>query len=595
MKKVLYTATDVRGKEVNGYVEAENNRDAIDLLTKQGYSKIRFHDDISIALDRFDLDDLTDGEIEKIARFEVAVRAKPRLTTFLLEVFRLNKLPILVGLCLFIWGVYISNLYLVIFGLVVSLSMPLLSLWNYRIVGAYDKLLRAYAMGQIEDIETLVKYLKKHMTQPEMAFDLDIRLAVVYASQGILESEIAKLESWRDTLESLSPGMFESRIASVYLLNGESDKYVDLMREAFFKSTKSPTFILDLALAEARLGEVEKGEIVLKLLNAEELPDHGLPFIDWAEAVLEYRKGGFQTEDKFSSAITGFLEFVESPAVWPSLAVCIGDYALSAESVAARERASNLLTSVWGILAFHGGTKLIDQLTDKYPELSPTRGDTRKGQNLRTKLPGVSLTNSKHVKEDMHSLLEELRLAFEEKDHSVTSSLLEPLTEDEIREKCKSWFPEKVPSSIIELYEWKGGQEKNAWEEAFPFWLRDMSFISLDQAETEYKSMMESYGLHSSFEEDGVRLKDCFPFAAFNGGWFVIPASTSKWSSVYSQPVVCVFQGTELYYHSVESMLKTCIECVQHFSWTSENSDIDEDIAMAIWRKYNPGIFEEEL
>ena len=196
---------------------------------------------------------------------------------------------------------------------------------------------------------------------------------------------------------------------------------------------------------------------------------------------------------------------------------------------------------------------------------------------------------------NIHKLLDDLCKSFEEKEHHVSSSLLNSVSEEEIKGRCKSWFPSAIPVSVIELYTWKGGQAKDAWEEEFPFWFRDMSFISLDQAEKEYKSMMESYGVYNTLEEDGVVLNGCFPFAAFNGGWFVIPSSNHKWESKYKEPVICVLQGITLYYYSVEQMLKTCIECVRHPTWSTDESDLDEDVELLIWRKHNPGIFEDEF
>lgn len=196
---------------------------------------------------------------------------------------------------------------------------------------------------------------------------------------------------------------------------------------------------------------------------------------------------------------------------------------------------------------------------------------------------------------ELHHLLNELCNSFENKGHAVTPSLLEPLSEEELKNKCKSWFPAEIPASIKELYTWKAGQRNDAWAEEFPFWFRDMSFISLEQAESEYKSMNQFYGVENTIETDGVLLKDCFPFAAFNGGWFVIPASNNKWSTKFDEPVICIFQGISQYYHSINKMVKTSIECVQHPSWSTEEPDIGEDEEMVIWKKHNPGIFEDEF
>lgn len=370
MKKILYTATNADGKVISNYVEANSNKEAIEILSEKGFSKIRLQDDVVIAISRSDLNNLSARELEQIARFESEIRARPSFITFINEVFRANKLLIIVGLCLFIWGIYDSSKFLVIFGFILSASMPLLSTWNYRIVNGYNKLIRAYGCGQTEVVSGQTDFLRKHMKQPEMAFDLEVRMACINAKHGNLDEEISKLEEWRIPIEKLSPGMYESRIASVFHMGGSYDKYVESMREAFFKSSHSPTFILDLALAEARLGEVEKAELLLKQVKPEELPMHGIPFVDWVEGVVEYKNGGTDSESKLSSAVSGLLEFSENPAVWPSLAVCIGDYALSVSENASIDKAKELLSSVWGMLKFHGENGLIDQLIKRYPSLS---------------------------------------------------------------------------------------------------------------------------------------------------------------------------------------------------------------------------------
>lgn len=369
MKKLLYTATKNNGKEVSSYIEANSNKEALESLSDKGFSNIEFQDDVVTAISRSDLDDLSENELEQVAKFEAAIRVKPSFITFILNVFRVNKLLILGGICFLIWGVVDSSSYLITFGLILSLSMPLLSIWNYRVVNRYDKLLRAYATGKTEAVAKLTESLRKHMKQPEMAFDLDIRMASINAHHGDVEKEIEKIEKWRAIIDELSPGMFESRVASIYHLHGSYNKFVEAMRNAFFISSLSPTLVLDLALAEARLGESEKAEILLKKVKPEELPIHGIPFINWVEGAVGCRKGIPEAEDKLKSAISGLLAFGDNPAIWPSLAVCIGDYALCVNSEASRAKSKDLLSTVWDILKFHGERELIAQLVDKYPSL----------------------------------------------------------------------------------------------------------------------------------------------------------------------------------------------------------------------------------
>lgn len=194
-------------------------------------------------------------------------------------------------------------------------------------------------------------------------------------------------------------------------------------------------------------------------------------------------------------------------------------------------------------------------------------------------LPEFSDTN-------LHKLLDALLAAYESKGMSVSDSLLSPLHEEELKHQC-SWFPGYLPPQIISLYAWRGGQVKDAWETEFPFWFRDMSFCSIERAEQEYISMMQSYG---SLPDDHEMLKYSFPFASFNGGWYVIPTRGQPFSSALKAPVICVLQGIDIYYFSIEAMVSTCIDWVKHDKYGLD-STLPPDVEMNIWRKHNPGIF----
>jgi len=190
--------------------------------------------------------------------------------------------------------------------------------------------------------------------------------------------------------------------------------------------------------------------------------------------------------------------------------------------------------------------------------------------------------------ENLHNLLDKLLEAFEAQGMKVSGSLLAPIPEPELVEKC-SWFPGKLPPEIVSLYAWRGGQEKDAWESKFPFWFRDNSFCSIERAEIEYKSMMESYGV---YPEDHELLKYSFPFASFNGGWYVFPTNGQPFSSNLKAPIISVFQGIDIFFFSIEKMVSTCIEWVISEKYNSDHS-LPEDIEMNIWRKHNPGIFDD--
>jgi len=187
---------------------------------------------------------------------------------------------------------------------------------------------------------------------------------------------------------------------------------------------------------------------------------------------------------------------------------------------------------------------------------------------------------------NLHVLLDELLEAYESKGMHVSDSLLAPLSQSELIDRC-SWFPGELPPEIISLYSWRGGQLKDAWESEFPFWFRDNSFCSVERAQFEYKSMMDSYGI---YPEDHELLKYSFPFASFNGGWYVFPTQGQPFSATLKAPIVGVLQGIDIYYFSIETMVQTCIDWVSHDKYDADSSMPDK-IEREIWQKHNPGIF----
>jgi len=217
------------------------------------------------------------------------------------------------------------------------------------------------------------------------------------------------------------------------------------------------------------------------------------------------------------------------------------------------------------------------------------------GVNMLASCDGKVSMNDKYLNidvpefssENLHSLLDELLSAYENRGMNLSSSLLPPIEERDLKNRCR-WFPGELPREIISLYGWRGGQKKDAWASEHPFWFRDMSFCSIERAEYEYKSMMESYG---SYPKNHELLKFSFPIASFNGGWYVLPTNGQPYSSKLTTPIISVFQGIDIYYFSIEQMVKTCIDWVNHDKYRDDYT-LPDDIESAIWQKHNPGIFK---
>ena len=187
-------------------------------------------------------------------------------------------------------------------------------------------------------------------------------------------------------------------------------------------------------------------------------------------------------------------------------------------------------------------------------------------------------------------LLEELRQSYEAIGERVTATLEAPISPTELVSSCR-WFPGTLPEELLALYSWRGGQNVEKDAAAAPFWFRDVIFSTPKRAEDEYKSMMSSYGQMLPASTIGVELKYCFPFAAFNGGWYVFPCNGQAIDHVHPRAIISVFEGIDVYFHSFEMMLRTCIDWVKDPSYRKLSND-SGDIEMKIWQKYNPGVFD---
>lgn len=190
---------------------------------------------------------------------------------------------------------------------------------------------------------------------------------------------------------------------------------------------------------------------------------------------------------------------------------------------------------------------------------------------------------------EIFTLCDSLVEAYRTRGEDLESALLPGLSQREIESRTR-WFPAALPQSLLELYTWRNGQPDDAWNTDKVLWFRDMQFASLERAEAEYRSMMDSYGVGNSRQLEGIELRTSFPFASFNGGWYVVPCQGHDLKPSYPFPVVNVFQGIDIYFHSVERMLETCIEWRLASVRLDDSWELSERKEREIWRRHNPGV-----
>jgi hypothetical protein len=186
---------------------------------------------------------------------------------------------------------------------------------------------------------------------------------------------------------------------------------------------------------------------------------------------------------------------------------------------------------------------------------------------------------------------EELLSAYRAKGVDPGPELSPGLTDAQIDELTK-WFPARLPDELREPYRWHNGQPNDAWNTRAVFNFRDMQFCSLERAQFEYESMMESYGVDNSRDFEGIELRTSFPFASFNGGWYVYPCDGQDKDPKHPFAIVVVFQDISVHFHSIVSMLATCADWKRASRWSQDEGwDLTPEAEMAIWQRHNPGVF----
>lgn len=184
------------------------------------------------------------------------------------------------------------------------------------------------------------------------------------------------------------------------------------------------------------------------------------------------------------------------------------------------------------------------------------------------------------------SKLDAMRAAVEARNPNTTAGLQPGLTDAQIRDQTL-WFKPGLPRELQTLYRWRNGYRDTGADRTPPFWFRDYVFSPIEQAEKAYEGMMSTYGADPASH---ALLADAFPFASLGGGWLVAPTTPRSVAPGLERPILSVFQGISVFFHSIESMVETCTAWVSHPA--SDGFGLPPKIEMEIWRRFNPGIFE---
>lgn len=176
--------------------------------------------------------------------------------------------------------------------------------------------------------------------------------------------------------------------------------------------------------------------------------------------------------------------------------------------------------------------------------------------------------------------LEVLADAYTLRGYDVRPNLLPGATSAELHE-VESALGVVLPASYRELYGWSAGVIDDLG--TVPrLRFRDESLLALSRVVEERDRLLDVYDWSESLDGRAVA-----PFASYQGSILVVACGPQGLTSVVPHPVISYFQGIDLYYDSIESMVETCIAWVSQVGWAPFDAAPEE---MEIWRRFNAAV-----
>jgi len=370
MGKVLYTGLNLSGEKESGFVDAMSNKDALHILKKSGLQDVKLHSNVTTTQKNSDPDWLSEADRKHIAKLQVKWQKEINLSSFLGEVIKSNFVPIAAGAAMVYYGYSNGSASWMSAGTILASALPFFNLWNYRLLTAHDKLIKATTFGEWDKVEKLSEEIRRSTKERSVVIQADTLEANFYAKNDNIERAKDLLSVHEDYLEDTTPGLYENKLASLYYASKDYDLYLLNMKKAF-KASGQDIMRVDMAMAEAKFGNLLVAEREIDKVYTEAMPAFGVPFVYYTRGIIEHKKKNLEeAKDELILAYSGFLEYSKNPATWVATALTAGSLSLVLHDLNEHEKAYELLKkSTVNVLKIHADEIMINNLKNKFPQL----------------------------------------------------------------------------------------------------------------------------------------------------------------------------------------------------------------------------------
>lgn len=238
----------------------------------------------------------------------------------------------------------------------------------------HHRLQRLYARGDWMAVRGLAADLAGARSLPVgLEFDAALRLAGAIAREQSVDEALAHVEPWRQRTAT-QPGVFDARTAALYLVAGDTTGHLAALSRAHSAAPADLRIALDLALAQARFGSLEQAEQLLAPLVPAQVPAISRPTWLWATGLVQMRRTEPSTEATLAQAVDAWLQRIDEPDSWVSLALCATDHAVALHQAGRDDEARERVAQVWPVLEAHATVPLLRML--EADSLLPPRPNT---------------------------------------------------------------------------------------------------------------------------------------------------------------------------------------------------------------------------
>lgn len=348
---VFYTASK-NGKSHSGFIDAENNKSALEKLTTHGYQDICFHNDvIGSLIDKKYQDD------EVSAKINSEINTQFGYGFFLRNLIWASRWALSLLLVALLLAVHYQSWYVVsAIGLIVVTTFGV-AIYRFGYSMAFNKLLDAYVYGRWEEFPDLLQKVNKLKKFPDVIVELALYEAKYWVAQGNFDKAISLMAVHETALKEVQPGGFESRMATLYFQDGEVDQFLEWMRRSKGQCGGLPLFILDWALAEAKYGDHNQIDDHIDMINQEPFSEMVLVAKDFLNALLLFKKEDEKCLSLFADSAVAMEKFKAAPLSRLLMNDIKQYHAFALYQFGNQDEAKKMALSAWRIASIHASEK----------------------------------------------------------------------------------------------------------------------------------------------------------------------------------------------------------------------------------------------